>query len=55
MTVIYDAFAELFVFCLAAAYCVLFVILVVYWFRTRRRLLRELSRRSSPPAERPAP
>lgn len=37
MTVFYDIIAELFVVLLALAYCVLFAILAVYWFRTGMR------------------
>lgn len=48
MTVIYDIFAELFVLALAVAYGVLFVILAVYWFRTRDRIHREVRRREPP-------
>lgn len=44
MTVVYDIFAELFVFLLAVAYCVLFVILAVYWFKTWNRVRQEAAR-----------
>lgn len=43
MTVFYDIVAELFVVLLALAYCVLFAILAVYWFRTAMRARRQAS------------
>ncbi|HEV2418966.1 MAG TPA: hypothetical protein VGX94_14310 [Terriglobia bacterium] len=45
MNTVYDIVAELFVFLLAIAYCVLFVILAVYWFKTWNRVRQEAARR----------
>ena len=47
MNTVYDIVAELFVFLLAVAYCVLFIILAVYWFKTWNRVRQEAARHQS--------